>query len=63
MHYRFYTLDPGGHIVGVSEHEAVDDIAALEAAQKLCTKAPMEVWLGPRRVAQLDRDGKAPSAY
>ena len=61
IHYRFYSLDETGHIVGVCEHEAADDVAALEAAQKLCAAAPMEVWDGGRRVAQLQRDGTAPT--
>jgi hypothetical protein len=61
VHYRFYFLDQSGHIVGVDEHEAVDDVAALEAAQKLCTRRPMEIWDGSRRVAQVERDGNAPA--
>lgn len=60
VYYRFYTLDALGHVVGVQEHEAVDDLAALEAAQKLRGRRPMEMWAGARRVAQLASDGNAP---
>ncbi len=62
IYYRFYSLDQQGHVVGVQECEAVDDIAALEAAQKLCGSHPTEIWEGTRRVAQLAMDGNAPGS-
>lgn len=62
VRYRFYSLDERGHVVSAQDYEAVDDIAALEAAQKLCSLHPMEIWDGSRRVAQLASDGNAPEA-
>ncbi len=59
-YYRFYFLDGTGHIVRAQEFDAADDVAALEAAQKLCGDGAMEVWDGTRCVARIGPDGRAP---
>ncbi len=59
-YYRFFSVSGSGRVVGVQECEAVDDIAALEAALELCTFGAIEIWTGPRRVAQLARSAVQP---
>ena len=51
--YRAFTLTREGHVITVTELHCDED-EAKERARKLATNAPVELWLGPRRVARYD---------
>lgn len=64
QNYRFYYLDPHGHIARAEDIETSDDRFALDAAKGRCKEHPVEIWQEARRVACLTQDGDAftPSA-
>ena len=59
MEYRLYRLDGAGHIITAREVAALDDLAALAEAEKLCDWQSIEVWQGARYVARV-KQGNAP---
>ena len=53
-YYRLYFLDPdSGHIDRFEEYDAGDDGEAITRAEDRLDKVPLELWSGPRKVAQL----------
>ena len=53
--YRFYSLDPDGHISGPpTVVEFPDDSAAIEAAEALVNGKAIEVWELARIVIRLE---------
>jgi hypothetical protein len=60
--YKFYFLDDLGHIFRAQDQILPDDLAALEAAQKLQSDRIVEVWQFDRRVARVQQDGDAISS-
>jgi hypothetical protein len=59
MHYRFYYLNQSDHIVKAVDHEAAEDLEALEVATRLAKDGPIEIWEDCRIVAKLGTDGQA----
>lgn len=57
--YRFYFLDENGHITKGLDHQARDDVSALEAAIALAAEQTIEIWQSTRRVAKLLKGGNA----
>ena len=57
--YKFYFRDDLGHVVRAQDQILQDDLAALEAAQKLRSDRVVEVWQFSRRVARVQQDGDA----
>jgi hypothetical protein len=57
MHYQFLYFDGFGHVIGGMECDAGEDLVALETAQKIIHKGPLEVWDGNRCVARLVAGG------
>jgi hypothetical protein len=53
--YRFYILDDQNHILAHRDHMCDDDLAALDAAKVLSGDHPVELWLGTRLVAHVNR--------
>ena len=50
-YYRLYMLSgPEGRFVGFEEIDAVDDLAAVRAAERHCGPQPLELWCGRRKV-------------
>ena len=56
-YYRFYTIHKDGHVKGPPrDHDAPDDLAAVQAAKQLQDGHDIEIWQGPRVVAYLVPD-------
>jgi hypothetical protein len=60
--YRFYILDDTNHIIGHRERACDDDLAALDMARFLSGDHPIELWLGTRLVAHVNRGDSDHSA-
>jgi hypothetical protein len=53
--YRLYRLDPfSGHIDGVEDMSASDDIEAICLVQNLQRTVPVELWRGGVKVVRID---------
>jgi hypothetical protein len=53
--YRFYAVNPAGHIAKPpADRELPDDASAVEEAKKLLNGEAIEIWQGARVVAHLD---------
>ena len=61
FHYRF--LDRLDFVVLTRAQIAADDLAALVQAERLCATHTIEVWDGARKVARVNKDKFATSAY
>lgn len=59
--YRLYCLDKSGRIKQRHELTAPDDAAAIEAAREIEPAAAVELWSGPRKVAELPPAGEPAS--
>jgi hypothetical protein len=57
--YKFFFLDDRGHVFRSQDHLFQDDIAALEAGQRLKASHIIEIWQGAREVARVKPDGSA----
>jgi len=57
--YKLYCVDSAGHIVSRHDHNARDDLAALDRAKELCGEYEIEVWEGSRFAARVAKDGTA----
>lgn len=53
QHYYLYHLLPNGRFAGREVIEADDDAVALQIAERSSRGQAMELWFGPRKVAQL----------
>lgn len=56
MEYKLYRLDENQHIVSAKDIIALDDLAALDEAEKICQAYAMEIWQGARCVARVKKD-------
>ena len=57
--YRFYKLDPHGHIRSLPDPvECADDDDAIERAKELAKNCIIEIWDLKRRVAVIEAQGK-----
>ena len=54
--YRFDLLGDGGAIAQSQFHACIDDLAALDMAEMLCTLNAVDVWDGERRVLHVKRE-------
>ena len=55
--YRFYNLDPAGHIRGAANHPFEDDRQALAHAEALLGAHPaVEVWQTDRLIGLVQRE-------
>lgn len=55
--YKFYCLDPAGHIQLRRDIKAADDDAALKSAKAMCSEFPIEIWEGARFIIHVAMDG------
>ena len=52
-YYRFYFIDPMGHIEDVRECMAVDDATAIAEAQALDHRSVVEIWCQGQKVSDV----------
>ena len=53
--YRLYRMNPHtGHIEGVEEFDAADDLDAILFVQDRPRRLPAELWCGGRKLLRLD---------
>ena len=58
--YRLYCIGDDGRIADQQEHEAYDDLAALDRARAICVNYhSVEVWTDNRFVANMGSDGES----
>lgn len=56
-YYRFYNLDPAGHIRGAANHPFEDDRQAMgHAAELLASHPAVEVWQTDRLIGRVERE-------
>lgn len=53
--YRFYILDRNNHIIEHRERACPDDLDALDMARFLSGDHPVELWMGARLVAHVNK--------
>jgi hypothetical protein len=54
--YRAYILTFEGTVIRYQDFDVDTDLQAVRLAKELRDEHPVEVWLGPRRIARLTRD-------
>lgn len=58
MIYRTYRLNFCGHVLDLQELDCETDAEVASLASELFGEEPVEVWLGPRRIARLIADDR-----
>ncbi len=64
QNYKFFFLGDTGHPYRTEDHTLLEDIHALEMAQKLRSKDAIEIWQHGRQVARVSpcgRDSSSPA--
>ena len=55
--YLFFRIRKDGHLAGLhADHEAQDDLAAINQAHTIQDRLDIEIWQGPRVVAYVVAD-------
>jgi hypothetical protein len=57
--YHIYCIDDANRVVSRRNHDAPDDLAALEKGRELCGVREVEAWQRTRLVARLAKDRTA----